>query len=105
MRSRDPLRSLFDDFPDAAEAEKYVNELSWQPSTYIESIHVTYCAWKEVPSVYLCCTQDQVIPLEMQHQFAALAGAKTESCKAGHMVLLSQPERVVEFVKKAAAEI
>lgn len=104
MHSKDPLRSLFNDIP-AAAAEKYAKELSWQPSTYIETIHVTYCAWKDIPSVYLCCTQDQIIPLEMQHRLADMAGARTESCDAGHMVILSQPERVVEFVTGAAAEM
>ena len=104
MRSKDPLRSLFNDFP-AAEAERFAKELSWQPSTYIETVHVTYCAWKDIPSVYLCCTQDQVIALEMQRQFADMAGAKMESCDAGHMVVLSQPERVVEFVTRAAVEM
>ena len=104
MHSRDPIPSLFNDFP-ADEAEKYAKALSWQPSTYVESIHIEYGAWKDIPSVYLYCTQDQAIPLEFQHQLAAMAGAETESCDAGHMVTLSQPERVVEFVKKAAAEM
>ena len=99
-----PLPSLFNDFP-ADEASAYAQALSWQPSTYIESIYVSYCAWKEIPSVYLCCAQDRVIPLEVQRQIAAMAGAETESCDAGHMVILSQPERVVEFVRRAAGEM
>ena len=102
MHSRDPIPSLFNDFPPAV-VEKHAAALSWQPSTYISSIHVNYGAWKDVPSVYLYCTQDQVIPLEIQRQIAAMAGSETESCDAGHMVTLSQPERVVEFVVKAAA--
>ncbi len=100
MYCRSPLSTLFNDLP-ATEAEKHAKELSWQPSTYIDSIHVSYCAWKEIPSVYLYCTQDQIMPLEFQHQIAAMVGAETESCDAGHMVILSQPERVVEFVRKA----
>lgn len=72
---------------------------------YIESIHVSYCAWKDIPSVYLCCTKDRIIPLNVQHKIAAMAGAKIESCDAGHMVVLSQPERVVEVVRRAAGEV
>ena len=102
MHSRDPIPSLFNDLSPAS-AEKHAAALSWQPSTYVSGIHVNYGAWKDVPSVYLYCTQDQVIPLVMQRQIAAMAGAETESCDAGHMVMLSQPERVVEFVVKAAA--
>lgn len=102
MYSRDPLADLFHDLP-AIEATKGAEGLSWQPATYVESIHVSYGAWKEIPSVYLCCTQDRVIPVGAQQQMAAMAGAETESCDAGHMVPLSRPERVVEFVCRAAA--
>ncbi len=104
MHSRDPVASLLNDLP-PADAEKYANELSWQPATYVESIYVDYCAWKDIPSVYLLCTRDQVIPIEVQRQIAAMAGAETESCDAGHMVTLSQPERVVGFVRWAAGEL
>lgn len=102
MYSRNPLPFLFNDFTRPA-AELHAVALSWHPATYIPSIHVNYAAWREIPSVYLLCTLDRVIPLEMQRQIAAMAGAETESCNAGHMVMLSQPERVVEFVVKAAA--
>ena len=103
MHCHDPLPTLFNDFS-SPEATRHASQLSWQPAGYISSIHVSYCAWREIPSVYLCCARDGAIPLEMQQQFAAMAGAEIESCDAGHMVMLSQPERVVEFVSKAAGE-
>ena len=34
-----------------------------------------------------------------------MAGAETESCDAGHMAMVSRPERVMEFVRKAAGEV
>ena len=34
-----------------------------------------------------------------------MAGAETESCDAGHMVVWSQPEKVVEVVLKAAGDV
>ena len=103
MHSRDPLSLLFNDFPPTL-AETYASGLSWQPSTWIPSIHVNYGAWKDIPSAYLYCTEDRVIPLEAQREIAAMAMAEeTESCDAGHMVMLSQPGRVVEFVLKMAA--
>ena len=104
MYAKSPLTTLFHDFP-AAEAEIHARPLSWQPATYIESVHVSYCAWKDIPSVYLFCTQDRIIPLEVQCKIAAMAGARTESCEAGHMVILSQPDRVVEVVLGAAREV
>ena len=103
MRCRDPVPTLFHDlFP--SEAERHAAQLSWQPAGYVSSVHVTYGAWKEIPSAHLCCSQDKTIPLEWQRQFVEMAGGEAESCDAGHMVMLSQPELVVEFVKKAAEQ-
>ena len=45
------------------------------------------------------------MPLDFQYQMAAMAGAEMESCDAGHMVVLSQPEKVVEFVLRAAGDV
>ena len=104
MYPREPLTTLFNDFP-SHEAESYADQFSWQPATYVGSIHISYCAWREIPSVYLCCTQDKMIPLDFQHQIAAMAGAETESCDAGHMVVLSRPDKVVEVVLKAAGDV
>jgi hypothetical protein len=42
--------------------------------------------------------------MEMQKQFAQLAGSKVvESCQAGHMALLTAPEAVVNFIRKSLA--
>ena len=104
MHSSVPITFLFNDFPRPV-AEHLAAALSWHPSTYILGIHVNYAAWKDIPSVYLLCTRDQVISLEMQRHFAEMASAETESCDAGHMVMLSQPSRVVEFVVNAATAV
>lgn len=102
MYVQDPLNTLFNDSYDREAARN----LSWQPATYIESVRITYCAWKDIPCDYLCCTKDQITPLEAQEKIAAAVGAKrVEKCDAGHMVCLSQPERVVEFVRKAAEDL
>ena len=101
LRCRDPEQTLFNDFHPTS-AVLNAKLLSWQPMTYASTLKVSYCAWREIPSVYLCCTLDQVIPLQVQCQMAAMAGAETESCDAGHMVMLSQPHRVVDFIVRAA---
>jgi len=38
-------------------------------------------------------------------QLAELAGSRIERCAAGHMVMLSMPEKVVELVKSVAEEL
>lgn len=101
MHCKSPETNLFNDL-DPASAEKWTKELQPQPSEGWADT-VTYCGWKDVPSVYLVCENDQVIPAPMQLQLAELAGSKVEKCGAGHMPFLSMPEKVAEVVKNAIA--
>ena len=45
------------------------------------------------------CEGDACIPPPMQLQLAETAGSKVEKCTAGHMVMVSISEKVVEVVK------
>ena len=58
-----------------------------------------------MPSVYLVCENDGCIPPPMQLQMAESAGSKVEKCKAGHMPMISVPERVAEVIMQAARQI
>ena len=64
---------------------------------------MTYCGWKEIPSVYLVCERDQAIPPPIQVQLAEGAGSKIETCAAGHMPQIGMPEKVAEVIEKAVA--
>ncbi|KAJ5935040.1 hypothetical protein N7466_004587 [Penicillium verhagenii] len=64
---------------------------------------VSYAGWKDVPSVYLICDEDNALPVPLQEQLAALAGSKIERCSAGHLPMLSQPEAVAGVVQSALA--
>lgn len=64
----------------------------------------SFCGWEEVPSVYLVCENDCAIPVGMQVSMARAAGSRIERCGAGHMVMLSMPERVVEVVRGFVGE-
>jgi pimeloyl-ACP methyl ester carboxylesterase len=66
---------------------------------------ITYAGWKEVPSVYLICEGDNILPVPLQEQLAGLANSKIERCSAGHMSQLSQPKRVAEVIKAATAAL
>lgn len=99
LHCKSPEALLFNDL-DTASAEKWTKELQPQPSQGWDDT-VTYCGWRDVPSVYLVCENDQVIPPPMQLQLAELAGSKVEKCGAGHMSFLSMPEKVADIVKDA----
>ena len=101
MHCKSPETLLFNDL-DAASAENWTKKLSPQPSEGWDQT-VTYGGWKDVPSVYLVCENDQVLPPPLQLQMAELAGSKVEQCGAGHIPFLSMPEKVVEVVRDAIA--
>ena len=99
MRCVDPEKSLFGDLP-PEEATKWVEALQIQPADGWDDV-VTYGAWKDIPSVYLVCESDACIPTAMQLQMAERAGSSVVKCAAGHMPMISMPERVVEVIVAA----
>lgn len=97
-----PRELLFNDLS-PTEAEKWLSVLQPQPASGWGGI-TDYTAWTDIPSVYLICENDQILPDEYQVQAATLTGSKVERCKGGHMVMLSMPERVVEVIVNAVEE-
>ncbi|EHA18810.1 hypothetical protein CBS76997_1918 [Aspergillus niger] len=94
---------LLDDVPEPEKAE-WLAELKPQPADGWNGT-VPYAGWKDVPSVYLVCEGDNALPAGLQEQLANLAGSQIERCSAGHMPQISQPSRVAEVIRAAAASI
>jgi pimeloyl-ACP methyl ester carboxylesterase len=103
---KDPEDLLFN----GVDAEIKKNELaalqpepewfSWdRPPTYGPEL------FEKVPAVYLVCKEDRATPVEAQKMWADAAKAEIKECDAGHMVMLSHPEVVVDVVKGAAESI
>jgi hypothetical protein len=103
MKLTDPEKLFFNDL-DLEQREKWIKKMESQPSSGWDST-ITYCGWREVPSVYLICKADQALPVPVQLHMAQLAGSQIEECEAGHMVILSMPDRVVEVIKAAASSL
>lgn len=59
-------------------------------------------AWKTKPSTYLVTTDDHILAPETQHALAKRIGAKVTEVAASHLVPMSQPEAVAEFVRTSA---
>ena len=58
-------------------------------------------AWKTKPSSYLVTTDDKILAPETQRALAKRIQARVEEVAASHLVHLSQPELVTEFVRKS----
>ena len=81
-----------------------IEALKTQPAEGWDDV-VTYCGWKDVPSTYLVCEADAAIPPPVQMQMAEMANCKIEKCGAGHMCILSMPEKVVEVIESAISAV
>jgi len=75
-----------------------------KPSFYTT---LTYPAYKEVPTTYLLCKQDNAIPLVAQQAMAGIAGPKATiyTFNSGHLPILSMPDKVVDVIRGAAGEV
>ena len=81
----------------AAEA---LNHLARQSLSVIEA-PVQAAAWRQVPSTYLVCIEDNGTPVAAQRAFARRAGTVVE-IDAGHHPFLSQPVAVADLIEQLA---
>ncbi|KAJ5197930.1 uncharacterized protein N7498_007047 [Penicillium cinerascens] len=98
-----PELLLFNDIPEEEKA-KWLAELRPQPAQGWDDV-VSYTGWKDVPSTYLICEEDKLLPATLQEKLAMLANSKIERCNGGHLAQLSQPQKVMEVIKTALASI
>ncbi|RBA15801.1 hypothetical protein FPRO05_12408 [Fusarium proliferatum] len=97
---KDPRNLLYSDFSDE-EVNKWLPGLQHQADRGWAT-KLQYCGWREVPSVYIICDGDKILPAELQERFARLAGSEIVRIGAGHMVQLSQTEKVADIVASHA---
>ena len=62
-------------------------------------------AWKTIPSWYLVCTDDQMIPPPAQEFMAARMKAQVRSVAASHAVFMAHPEAVADLIVAAAEAV
>jgi pimeloyl-ACP methyl ester carboxylesterase len=62
---------------------------------------VTRAGWREIPSTYIVCANDQSVPLVLQESFAARAG-NVARIASGHSPFLSMPGELAELIGEIA---
>ncbi|KAK0507076.1 hypothetical protein JMJ35_010534 [Cladonia borealis] len=100
LRCRTPETLLFNDLDEEA-AKGWAKKLQSQPASDWEG-RVVYCGWRDISSVYLVCEGDQYMKPINQLLSALGTKSKIEKCAAGHMPMISMPEKVVEVIAMAA---
>lgn len=59
-------------------------------------------AWRSKPNHYLIASEDRVLHPDTQRALAARISARIEEVAASHLVLLSQPAAVAQFLRNSA---
>jgi pimeloyl-ACP methyl ester carboxylesterase len=66
---------------------------------------VARAAWKSKPSWYIVGKHDRTIQPDLERFFAKRMGATTFEVESSHLVMLSQPDVVVDVILKASAAL
>jgi hypothetical protein len=100
MTTTESARTFYNDLS-PAEQDRWVAELR-PTSVFTQSAPLTHAAYQYYDCAYLFCKGDQAVPVQLQKMMVEWTGVKfyTEECTAGHSPFLSQPETVLEFLKK-----
>lgn len=69
--------------------------------------NVTYAAWRDIPSTYLVCENDNAIPGSAQEGLLENTPGhlfEIERCQASHSPFLSMPKETADVIRRAAGE-
>nr|WP_315383618.1 alpha/beta hydrolase [uncultured Sphingomonas sp.] len=97
------VEDVANDLPEAEARVLAVVQPPLPASTFADVIG--QAAWEKVPSWYIVSTEDRVVSVELEREFAARMKATTTELAAGHLSLLSQPEAVAKVILEAAASV
>lgn len=91
--------------PDLSAAEQQLFLSVQQPLTGAATADsVTAAAWQTKPSWYLVAEDDRTVNPELQRQTAQRIGAATRTTPGSHLLIMSQPAAVADFIIGAAQQ-
>ncbi len=66
------------------------------PAPFLDPVAVA--AWREIPTTYVVCTEDQSLPVELQRDVFAPRAGEVVELESGHSPFFSHPDRVAELL-------
>lgn len=68
--------------------------------------NLSYVGWRDIPSTYIDCWHDQVVPIDAQSGMVTGSGVpfQKETLDTSHSPFLSMPDQVAAAVRRAAGE-
>ena len=70
-----------------------------------QSLGADRIAWRSKPSWYVLATQDHTVHPDLQRWVSKRMGATVTEVASSHVPMLSQPNVVIDVVRKAAAAV
>lgn len=89
----------------SAQEQKLIWATQSAPVADLFNQKVAGTAWKSKPSWYVIATKDHTIQPELQRFVSKRMGATTFETASSHVPMLSQPEFVLDVIRKAATSI
>jgi pimeloyl-ACP methyl ester carboxylesterase len=87
------------------EEQKLIWATQAAPTADLFNQKVQGTAWKSKPSWYIVATKDHTIQPELERFVAKRMGATVFETGSSHVPMLSQPELVLDVIRKAAAAV
>ncbi|MBS1660153.1 MAG: alpha/beta hydrolase [Bacteroidetes bacterium] len=102
--SKDGVTKVFADDLSAKEQEMvYAVQVPCSPNVFKAVSSNT--AWKVKPSWYIVASGDHTINPDLERMMAERAKAKTTVVASSHVVMLSQPKKVLEVILEAVGQV
>jgi pimeloyl-ACP methyl ester carboxylesterase len=99
-----PLKAINESFAQDASPEErkliFATQVTWAASATQEKVYSP--AWKTKPSWSVIAAKDGMINPDLQRFKAKLIKATTIELKSGHVPMISQPNKVTDFIISAA---
>src|SRR5215471_4462087 len=100
---RDGVPSFAGDLPE--EEQKLIWATQGAPVADLFQQKVEGTAWRSKPSWYIVATKDRTIQPELERFVAKRMGATTFETDSSHVPMLSQPDFVLDVIRKAATAV
>jgi pimeloyl-ACP methyl ester carboxylesterase len=76
-----------------------------QTASSVFGATIKTAAWKAKPSWCVIASNDRAIPPELEKAESASIGATSITLPSGHLVMLTHPKEVADFIERAAAKV
>jgi pimeloyl-ACP methyl ester carboxylesterase len=89
--------------PDLSDAEKQTLAVTQGPVAAVAfDTPATAPAWQTKPSWYMVASEDRVISPRLEAMMAQTINAETITVRSSHVIMLSRPDAVADFITRAA---